>query len=671
MSTAAGRHVYHVRSHGDRRARRDLDRRPDRGAAPPRCSPATRRARSASASSSTSTWRHDRHAFPGHAGVGGRHRWRCRRTSGTRPHPVRLLAALRSRWRRVPRRPVAAAVGVVAARRRRRRPVRGRPRAATRPRGPASRRGMAFGVGWLAMGMGWMWQLTVPGYLVASADLRPLHGLAALAAPTGRWRVIGRPAAHTLVEALRFSFPFGGVPLASLGIAQVAGPLGGIARVGGVDPDHVGRVPARLRPRGDGRGWRAPRQPGLDRAAVAARGRRRRAGRVARRPARHRHRASPRRRRRPGRRRAGHAGARRAEPRWSPSATSRRPARSSPTRRSTSSCGRRTSSTPSDFADERASSRRSPPRRPGSACRSPSASPRTSPGEPGRITNAQVVVTPDGDVTSRYDKVRRVPFGEYVPLRGLLEALGAPVDQVPTNAVAGTDAGGPRAARRHAARRRHLVGGVLRRPGPRGRRRPAARCSSTRPTGPATPARSCRPSRSRRAGCGRSRPGRWVVQVAPTGFSEFVTPDGDVIDRTAVSEQAVIRRDVELRTGRTWYVDARRRAVDRAALLALAASWVLTLADRSRRDAPSRYVEPDRPSRGSATDAASAVDDHGDRAVVGEADLHLGAEATGRDGGAEARAARRRRARRAARRAPGGRRRSSSAGGRRTCRRTA
>ena len=35
--------------------------------------------------------------------------------------------------------------------------------------------------------------------------------------------------------------------------------------------------------------------------------------------------------------------------------------------------------------------------------------------------NAQVVVTPDGRSSSRYEKVRRVPFGEYMPLRGLLQ----------------------------------------------------------------------------------------------------------------------------------------------------------------------------------------------------------------------------------------------------------
>ena len=58
-----------------------------------------------------------------------------------------------------------------------------------------------------------------------------------------------------------------------------------------------------------------------------------------------------------------------------------------------------------------------------------------------RFTNAQIVVQPNGEITSRYDKVRRVPFGEYVPpgLRSFLKSIGAPVDQIPSDAVAGKD----------------------------------------------------------------------------------------------------------------------------------------------------------------------------------------------------------------------------------------
>ena len=83
---------------------------------------------------------------------------------------------------------------------------------------------------------------------------------------------------------------------------------------------------------------------------------------------------------------------------------------------------------------------RSRPRRPGWTCPSRSASPRTRSTRPSRedaFVNAQVVVTPSGKITSRYEKVRTVPFGEYVPFRGLLEALGAPLDEVPSDAVAG------------------------------------------------------------------------------------------------------------------------------------------------------------------------------------------------------------------------------------------
>ena len=77
--------------------------------------------------------------------------------------------------------------------------------------------GYLFGAGWMYLGMGWMIQLTLPGYIVAGSVYALYHAVAALIAPNGPWRVIGRPAAHTLAEALRFSFPFGGVPLASIG----------------------------------------------------------------------------------------------------------------------------------------------------------------------------------------------------------------------------------------------------------------------------------------------------------------------------------------------------------------------------------------------------------------------------------------------------------------------
>ena len=49
--------------------------------------------------------------------------------------------------------------------------------------------------------------------------------------------------------------------------------------------------------------------------------------------------------------------------------------------------------------------------------------------------------------------------------------------------------------------------------------------------------------------------GRWVVQAAPTGFTAIVDADGNVLQRTAVSEQRVLYAAVELRTGFTWYTN--------------------------------------------------------------------------------------------------------------------
>ena len=69
--------------------------------------------------------------------------------------------------------------------------------------------------------------------------------------------------------------------------------------------------------------------------------------------------------------------------------------------------------------------------------------------------------------------------------------------------------------------------------------------------------------------------GRWVVQVSPTGFSAFVSPDGDVLDRTSVSEQKVVIRTIGLKSGRTWYSRLGDTPFVVLMLLAFAASWIV------------------------------------------------------------------------------------------------
>jgi apolipoprotein N-acyltransferase len=228
----------------------------------------------------------------------------------------------------------------------------------------------------------------------------------------------------------------------------------------------------------------------------------------------------------------------------------------------------------------------------------------TGRGDPGQITNAQVVVTPDGEITSRYDKVRRVPFGEYVPLRDLLDTLGAPVDQVPSNAVAGT---GPAYIDLPDGTRLAVViswevffGGRAREGVKAGGEAIVNPTNGASYTGTILQTQQVASSRLRAI-----ETGRWLVQVSPTGFSEFVSPSGDVSQRTSVSEQEVIRAEIELRTGFTWYTRLGDGPIIAVLVVALAvSSWFA----RSRR---------------------SDLDDHGDGTVVDELDAHVGAEPSG------------------------------------------
>ncbi len=414
-----------------------------------------------------------------------------------------------------------------------------------------------FAAAWFYLGMCWMWFLTVPGYLLAAPLFACFHGAAALVAPTGRWRVIGRPAAHTLAEALRFCFPFGGVPLASLPISQAAGPFVGVVRVGGAllltwfvfqvgfalaGPSPV--VPALARQRGvTAKGdWIGAIGFGV---AVAV---------------------------------------------WlvSPLAASGTEATGQSLRiavvQGGGPQGTHAIDTPSSFVLQRhlEATRTIEPGTvdmvlwpenvvdvdympfDGSPEHLAVAAEAERLGVPfvvgitedtpdgANFVNAQVVIGPDGEVVSRYEKVRRVPFGEYMPMRGLLKALGAPTDLVPRDAVAGTDPAvltlpdgtpfgvviswevffGGRANEGIEAGGAFIVNPT----------------NGSSYTWTVLQTQQVASSRLRAI-----EQDRWVVQAAPTGFSAFVSPSGEVFQRTSISEQAVLVHEIGLRSGRTWY----------------------------------------------------------------------------------------------------------------------
>jgi apolipoprotein N-acyltransferase len=436
---------------------------------------------------------------------------------------------------------------------------------------PSARRrfvhGGAFGLVWMSMGMGWMWFLTVPGYLAASLIFALFHAAAALAAPTGRWRLIGRPAAHTLVEALRLAWPFGGVPLATMGISQAGGPLLGVASVVGVigltwivfqvgtavvDPWPYVRAMARhdrpesssslhgvfalgavvlllalsvVAPTGSptgevltvaavqGGGEQGTSALDVPSALVTERHLETTAG---------------------------------IEPGpeldvvlWPENTISirREPFEGSEVNELVADQAARLGVPVLVGITEDAD--------------------MTGRAGPDRFTNAHVVVLPSGEVTDRYDKVRRVPFGEFLPLRGLFEMLApGPTAQIGRDAVSGEDPavlavalGGGREVRAgvviswevfFAGRVREGVlegGEIVFNP-----------TNGASYTGTILQTQQVAVSRLR-----ATESGRWVVQAAPTGFTVFVGPDGSVVDRTAISERAVVTNTVELRSGRTWY----------------------------------------------------------------------------------------------------------------------
>lgn len=429
--------------------------------------------------------------------------------------------------------------------------------------------GFIFAMAWFAPGMGWMWHLTAPGYLVAVPLFAALHGFATVTSARARHSTVAAPLAHTLAEALRFSMPFGGVPLATLAISQADSPSVHLAAIGGpillswfvfqvgfVASHFVGQRNIR----------RTFLAAGIFAAVVIAAplaGGGSNTGEVLR-----------------------VAAVQGGGPQGTLAINTR--ARDVVDRHLEATRSIDASVEPDlviwpenvvDVDEFSMSAEREEIATEAARLNAPFLVGITEDVDSQAFTNAQVVVNVDGTLGDRYDKVRRVPFGEFVPLRGALESLGAPVDRIPRDARAGEGPGLLRVGNSllavaiswevffagRANEGVELGAAMLVNP-----------TNGSSYTGTILQTQQVASSRLRAV-----ETGRWVIQVSPTGFSAFVSPDGKVFERTGVSERRVIVRDVPLREGRTIYSYVGDQPI---LILATATLLSLLLLGRRRRD---------------------------------------------------------------------------------------
>jgi apolipoprotein N-acyltransferase len=170
------------------------------------------------------------------------------------------------------------------------------------------------------------------------------------------------------------------------------------------------------------------------------------------------------------------------------------------------------------------------------------------PAGPDHFHNKAMAWDSNGHIVASVEKAHRVPFGEYVPLRGFIQRF-YDLSVVPRDAVKGH---GP---------------GVLRTPaGPLGvvisyevffphRARAAVRAGGQVllvPTNAASFNTSQVPTQELAAARLRAlESGRWLIQAGPTGYGAFVDPDGRLAARTTLGRRAVLARTVTRRRGLT------------------------------------------------------------------------------------------------------------------------
>ncbi len=164
--------------------------------------------------------------------------------------------------------------------------------------------------------------------------------------------------------------------------------------------------------------------------------------------------------------------------------------------------------------------------------------------------NYQSVITPDGNEVDRYDKVRLVPFGEYIPMRDFIVSIAG--DDVPLPArdslvgtaepVLDTEIGPVGVSISWEGffehRARHAV-------------REGAQILTNPTNGSSFWLTQVQTQQVASNQLRAIENDRWVLQAAPTGFTAVISPDGDVVARTGTEERKTLQAKVQMREGRT------------------------------------------------------------------------------------------------------------------------
>jgi apolipoprotein N-acyltransferase len=191
--------------------------------------------------------------------------------------------------------------------------------------------------------------------------------------------------------------------------------------------------------------------------------------------------------------------------------------------------------------------------------------------------NEVVAFAPSGAIVGTYEKVHRVPFGEYVPDRGFFEHF-ANLSAVPQDAIPGTRPG-------YIDTPSAPVGlmvsyEVFFAASGRSATRAGAELLVV-PTNTSSYSTAQVPTQEVAAARLQAiEEGRDLIQAAPTGYSAIITNDGRVLERSVLGRQQVLVGTVALRDGRTVYERAGDLPILILSLLLLVVGWAIDLKDR-------------------------------------------------------------------------------------------